>query len=133
MTQKEELQFSGLFLLDPTWIDISYRTSIGKDKKSELYIFYSGIIFPDPSRLERFVGKMNDHFGQSDLFNIHIGQGKISFDSYGKFKYPINFSFYCKKGELWVGEYDGIALGCGETQCHISESSYELFKKISYQ
>jgi hypothetical protein len=87
---------------------------------------FAGFIFPRELDL---IGRMADPCGESELSNIMISVARkeMSFTKkYLKRADTIDYSFKLV-GEIWVGGYEGNAVGAGGATCIITEVPDKLF------
>ncbi len=95
---------------------------------------YSGIIFPrpDPGRPEA-VGCMMDHYGDSEILDFVMRKDEMVFmKKYIKRGDLIEYNFKLV-GPLWVGGYEGDAVGKGFSNCIITEVEDGFFLAPNFQ
>lgn len=99
-----------------------------------LRTMFSGVIGPECGLL---VGRMTDHYGESELFDVVLGPKALWFTKrYVQRDDLVLYKF--KKGAdgIWRGTYDGRATGRGEAHCVLMEVPEDFFlpkKKKSRQ
>lgn len=87
-----------------------------------LYRFmFAGAIFSETIHSTILVGEMNDCFGESHLFNVVITKDELTFEKkYEHRRDYINYKFQ-REGNIWVGGYEGLAVGIGGAKCITTE------------
>lgn len=98
-------------------------------QKAVMRSMFSGIIFPKPDSMTGFSGLMQDHFGNSNLMHVimDIDLKIVKFvKQYEHRPDVINYEL-TYDGKLWVGKYEGDAVGTGPVKCCITEVPESLF------
>jgi hypothetical protein len=116
----------GVFFQNQEWLGVRMVPIEGMVAVIEgglIYDMYAGIIRVDPENPGRFVGGMNDHYGESNLSEIIFVDGvKLSFSKkYDRRQDKIRYSFKAKDGVTWIGVYVGEVVGKGLSRCVITE------------
>ncbi len=95
---------------------------------------YSGIIFPTPDpENPDVIGCMTDHFGDSEIFDFVMRNNEIRFTKkYTNRPDTIGYSFKLV-GSIWVGGYEGDAVGKGFSNCIVTEVTDEFFLAPNFQ
>ena len=116
----------GVFFQNQEWLGtrmVPIEGMVAVIERGLIYDMYAGIIRVDPENPWRFVGGMNDHYGESTLSDIVFVDGvELSFSKkYNRRQDKIHYSFKVKDGNTWAGEYSGEIVGKGLSRCIVTE------------
>ena len=95
-------------------------------------LMFSGVIFVDARSLTNASGNMQDRFGSSRLMFVEMNWrfGKPNCVTFVKrYEHRSDIIHYelTYDGSMWVGEYEGKAVGAGYVKCYITDVSANLF------
>lgn len=92
-----------------------------------IYDMFGGVIFRDP-KTQELSGGMTDHYGESVLSNISMTETRFSFvKQYNGRGDNIAYLFEKGSGNLWIGGYQGVATGAGNSHCILTEVPDDFF------
>jgi hypothetical protein len=92
-----------------------------------VYDMFAGFIWQDELR-STLVGGMWDHYGESNLENIYIGEYFAFTKLYDRREDTIRYDFQQRDAHGgWIGIYEGIAVGKGLARCNLTEVSDDYF------
>ncbi|MEY4731928.1 MAG: hypothetical protein RL681_874 [Candidatus Parcubacteria bacterium] len=114
----------GVFFQKLTGLDLDYSEGDARAviRTSACYFMYVGAFGPDPDRGGNWHGRMNDHFGESEITNISFSERHLHFTKeYDGRSDVIHYAFAKEANGLWLGAFDGPGDMCGESKCVIAQ------------
>lgn len=122
---------NGVFFQPGIGFGIGYGAEGIRAKLIELvrHNFFAGVFnFQEPNSTRDGVGQMTDNFGESELSAITLTATHFTFTKrYSHRGDTILYTFDKKKGDIWIGKFEGEKTGEGVVKCQVIKSTEELF------
>lgn len=120
----------GFFFFQGREFGIGYDSSgaIAVTREMTMRSMFAGVIATEHEGSDKLVGRMNDHYGDSELMGVRIGDSKLSFTKkYDHRSDRIYYQFEKGADGTWAGTFVGNATGSGQARCVLTIVSEDFF------
>ena len=97
-----------------------------------LHSVFSGVIVSEDNDSTQLVGEMMDHYGKSVIMHFMVSVNKVSFIKTYKHRGDIiEYVFTKKRGNIWIGGYNGRSTGEGDAHLILTPVEESFFEPMS--